>query len=64
VYVTSDGLLGTPNAPSGSLLYQPPFAVRTLTDAILVLGAATCGGLLIVIAAAWWLGKRAQQRRW
>jgi hypothetical protein len=62
VYVASDGLLGTPSAPSGSLLYQPPFAARTLIEAILMLSAAACGGLLIVIAAAWWLGKRAQQR--
>jgi hypothetical protein len=44
------------------LLYQPPFAARTLIEAILMLSAAACGGLLIVIAAAWWLGKRAQQR--
>jgi hypothetical protein len=64
VYVASEGLLSTPSAPSGSLLYQPSFAVRTLADAIVILSAAACGGLLLVIAAAWWLGRRAQQRQW
>jgi len=64
VHVTSEGLLGTPSALSGSLLYQPPLVARMLAESLLTLGAAACGGLLIVIAAAWWLGKRAQQRQW
>ncbi len=64
VHVTSEGLLGTPIAPSGSLLYQPLPAARALAEAILTLSAAACGGLLVVIAAAWWLGRRAQQRQW
>lgn len=64
VHVTSEGLLGTPIAPAGDPIYQPPLGVRTLTDALLTIGLAACGGLLIVIMAAWWLGVRAQRRRW
>ncbi|MFN7211285.1 MAG: hypothetical protein ACK4P1_12990, partial [Aggregatilineales bacterium] len=60
----SEGLLGTLPAPRRALLYQPPFAARTLSEALALLAAACCGGLLIVIGAAWWLGARAQRRSW
>ncbi len=65
VTVFSEGLLSTLSAPRRELLYQPPpLAVQTLGEALALLGAAVCGGLSIVILAAWWLGMRAQRRCW
>lgn len=63
VTVADEGLLSTAIAPRLALLYQPPLSVaRTLGEALLALSAAFCGGLLIVVVAAWWLGIRAQRR--
>ncbi|PJF35861.1 MAG: hypothetical protein CUN49_08390 [Candidatus Thermofonsia Clade 1 bacterium] len=64
VIVTSEGLLSTPDVPRQAPLYQPPFAARSLAESLLLLGAALCGGLSIIILAAWWLGVRAQRRTW
>jgi hypothetical protein len=65
VSVRSEGLLSTISAPRRELLYQPPpFAVRTPSEALILLGMAFCSGLLVVIVAAWWLGVRAQRRYW
>ncbi|PJF31679.1 MAG: hypothetical protein CUN51_01700 [Candidatus Thermofonsia Clade 1 bacterium] len=65
VSVRSEGLLSTISAPRRELLYQPPpFAVRTPSEALTLLGMAFCSGLLVVIVAAWWLGVRAQRRYW
>lgn len=62
--VAAEGLAGTAAAPRGERLYRPPLLdLQTPAAALAVLCAASCGGLLLIIGAAWWLGVRAQ-RRW